>query len=183
MKRVLTSCVVALALAAVLGVPVASAQVDVSLNIKNLITDQQGNNIRATTGQTVKFTLSVKNLSSKRQNITVTVVGGIPGCMIREVRTVEFGPKETKKEFVKGDVPAGKSGLLTVQATGVLAGGGSDTDNGSVAFGPTKVGSASSVFQEVYLRMLVRGLLAALESDDGPVSTMSSMGDFKSFYR
>ena len=182
MRRLLIASFAGLGLAAVLGVAAASAQVDVQLNIKNQSTDESGNNIHATTGQKVKFTLTVKNLSSKKQDVTVTVVGGIPGCMIREVRTVHFAPKETKKEFVSGPVPAGKSGLLTVQATAVLAGGSSDTDSGSVAFGPAKLASGR-VFYDVFVRMLVRGLLAALESDDASVSTLSSMGDFKSLYR
>jgi hypothetical protein len=185
MKRVLTSCVVALALAAVLGVSAASAHVDVKLNIKNLNNEQQGNHISAATGERVKFTLTVKNLSSRRQQATVTVVGGIPGCMITEVRTVELAPKETKKEFLVGEVPVGESGLLTVSATAVLSDGNTDSDNGSVLFGPAKLSSPSgSIFKRIYVQMLVRGLLAGLASDDeGARSLTASMSDVKSLYR
>ena len=185
MKRVLTSCVVALALAAVLGVSAASANVDVQLNIKNQSTDQQGNHISATTGQQVKFTLTVKNLSKKKQMATVMVVGGIPGCMVREVREILLAPKETKKEFLTGAVPPGKAGLLTVRAEAVLADGNTDSDSGSVTFGPAKLSAAGgTIFQRIYVRMLVRGLLAALAGDDsGARSVTASISDVKSLYR
>ncbi len=187
MKRMLTTGFVALAFALTLDANAASADhVDVQLEIKNQDTNQAGHAVSATTGQKVKFTIKVKNLS--RQRVTATVVlnaavPSIPGCTVSETRTIEFAPRETKQEKMSGDVPVGRSGVLLVDASATI-GSHTDTDHAELTFGPAKTteSTGESWFQQAYVRMLVRGLMMALASDPDGVSE-ATISDVKSLFR
>lgn len=187
MKRMLTTGFVALAFALTLGANAAAADhVDVQLNIKNQNTDQAGHVVSAATGQKVKFTIKVKNLTKQKATATVVLnatVPSIPGCTVTETRTVELAPRETKQEWMSGNVPVGKSGVLVVDASATIA-GHTDTDHAELTFGPGKTteSSGETWFHQAYVRMLVKGLMMALASSPDGVSE-STISDVKSLFR
>ena len=187
MKRMLTTGVVALAFALTRGANVAAADhVDVQLDIKNQITNQAGHVVSATTGQKVKFSIKVKNLSKQKVTATVVLdatVPSIPGCTVSETRTIELAPRQTKQEWMSGDVPVGRSGVLLVDATATI-GTHTDTDHAQLTFGPAKTTESAGEgwFQQAYVRMLVKGLMMALASDTDGFSE-GTISDVKSLFR
>jgi hypothetical protein len=185
MIQVLTSTIVALACAATIGASVvAAATVDTNLEIK--CGNQSGNYVSAVTGDRVKFAITLKNLSGTKAMATVTLraeVPTIPGTLVSETRTIALKPRQTKKEWMEGRVPADKSGVLMIDATAEL-GGESDSDHAELTFGPSKIGgSTESWFSRAYLRMLVKGLMLALASDDPEAPTASTMSAVKLLFR
>jgi hypothetical protein len=185
MKRMLTTGVVALAFALTLGANAASADhVDVQLEIKN--GGQSGHVVTATTGEKVKFTVKVKNLSKQSAPVTVVLtatVPSIPGCTVTETRTIQFHSRETKQEWMSGVVPVGRSGVLLVDVSATI-GTHTDTDHAQLTFGPAKTTESAGEgwFHQAYVRVLVKGLMMALaNSTDGVVD--GTISDVKSLFR
>ena len=186
MKTLLTSVFVALVLAATLGANVASANVAVQLEIKNQSTNTVGHFVSATTGQKVKFTANLKSLVGKKATGVVTLsanVPSIPGCTVTETRTVNLAGYEVKKEWMVGEVPVGRAGVLLVDISATVN-GVTATDHAELTFGPAKTSSSFSDnwFSQAYVRMLVKGLMLALASSE-PEATATTMGAVKLLFR
>lgn len=185
MKRMLTTGVVALAFALTLGANAASADhVDVQLEIKN--GGQSGHVVSAITGDKVKFTIKVKNLSKQKASVTVVLnatVPSIPGCTVTETRTIQLAPRETKQESMSGDVPVGRSGVLLVDASATI-GPHTDTDHAALTFGPAKTTESAGEgwFHQAYVRLMVKGLMMALANSTDGVAD-GTFSDVKSLFR
>ena len=187
MKRMLTTGFVALAFALTLGANAASADhVDVQLEIKNQHNGQAGHVVSATTGQKVKFTIKVKNLSKQRVSMTVVLnatVPTIPGSTVSETRTIQLAPRETKQESMSGNVPVGQSGVLLVDASATI-GTHTDTDHAQLTFGAAKTteSAGDGWFHQAYVRLMVKGLMMALANSTDGVAD-GTFSDVKSLFR
>ncbi|HZM17685.1 MAG TPA: hypothetical protein VFE28_16945 [Candidatus Krumholzibacteria bacterium] len=185
MKTMLTSVFVALALAATLGAKVASANVAVQLEIKNQSTNTAGHFVSATTGQKVKFAATLKSLVGKKATGVVTLranVPSIPGCSVTETRTVTLSGHEVKNEWMAGVVPTGRSGVLLVDISATVN-GVTATDHAELTFGPSKTaGISDRWFNQAYVRLLVKGLMMAITSDETQ-PTNTTMGAVKLLFR
>jgi len=173
----------ALAVSCVLGVSVASADLSMTLLIENKSTQEVGTNISAASGDQVKFSLEVRNLGRQKVDATVTVVGGIPGCMIEETVVTNLASNQKRRQNVSGKVPLGHAGkVLTVEVRAVASDGSVATAQGSVnLFAKTSTGSSDpSPFERTFLRMLTKGLLLSME-DEGPAET--TMSGLKALFR
>jgi hypothetical protein len=183
MRKMAMSSVLALVMACTLGVGIASAELSMTLLIENKTTQDVGTDISAAPGDLVKFSLEVRNLSRDKVDTEVTVIGGIPGCMIEEMVVTNFASNQKRKENVVGKVPLGHAGqTLTVEVNAVASDGSVATAQGSVNLvaKATSGSSDPSAFERTFLRMLAKGLLLSMD-DEGPAET--TMSGLKAIYR
>jgi hypothetical protein len=200
MKRVLASFVVASAFALALGASMALADgfqesdppgrkpLRAELHISNETTSMGGNFVTASTGDEIVFQLRVKNNVKQTVDVEVTVVAGVPGCMIEETQVVTLSKGKQAKKIVIGNVPEDESGLLTIDVTAVSSLGVVETDHAEVSFNQSKPGDGASsgsyrTWHRLFLRMLTKALLAGLASDDTELTVKTSFSDFKNNYR
>lgn len=185
MRKMILSSALALVIGCGIGVSVASAQLVMDLLIENKSTQDVGTQITAAPGDRVKFSLELRNLSGEKVAADVTVIGGIPGCMIEETVSTTLASNQKRRQNVSGRVPDGHAGqLLTVEVRALASDGGMAMAQGSVNLVASKTGSGASEpspFARTFLRMLAKGLIQSMQNDDGPAST--SLSGLKSLFR
>lgn len=185
MKPILLAGAVTLALGSALGPGVARAEIALDLLIENKTTRQSGTSITAAPGDMVKFTLTVRNLSSAKVTADVNVVAGIPGCMIDQTVSTKLSGNQKRKETVSGRVPAGHGGqTVTVDVSALASDGSAAAVNGSVGLTVAKMTSGSATvgpLQRFFLEMVVRGLVSALTGDGATASV--TLTEIKALYR
>lgn len=182
--RKMATGVATLVMVCVLGAGVASADLAMTLMIENKTTQDVGTDIAAAPGDLVKFSLDMRNLASQKVAVEVTVVGGIPGCMIEETVLTDFATNQKRKANVSGKVPLGYAGeTLTVEVQAMASDGSVATAQGSVnlvAAKATPETSDPTLLERTFLRLMTKSLMLSLQ-DDGPAET--TMSGLKALFR
>lgn len=177
MRKMALTGVLALVMACSIGASVASAELSMTLMIENKTTQEVGTQITAAPGDLVKFTLDLRNLSKDKVDAVVTVVGGIPGCMIEETVPTSLSGNQKRRQNVSGKVPLGHAGeTLTVEVHAEATDGSVTVVQGTVNLVAAKATSGStdsSPFERTFLRLLAKGLLQSMQ-DAGPADTTFS---------
>jgi len=183
MKKLLTVGVVVFAAALALGSSPAAASIDVVLKVENKTTGEVGTNVSASAGDRVAILLLVTN-NGERQDVEIEVVGGVEGCIIEVEAEKKFAAGQTRRKRMQGRVPEGHSGTFFVDVDAEGDDGSSGSATATVQLGPSKVENSapsSGMLQRMFVRMMARGLLDGLMSDDTPAA--STFGHVKGLFR
>lgn len=163
---------------------IASAQINIELEIQNKTTRETGKNVSASPGDLVRITARLFNESGQTLEGDVALVAGIPGCVIEDNFPFSLRKRQRRQAFVQDRIPAGHTGPLTVEVA-VEANGFSDADSAVLTFGSSKPGARERVtlLGRIFLRMMTRGLANSLTSDGAATHEQIGFGELKQLFR